>query len=607
MRFAGWAHLQTEWSRLLIGSFADAGVEDVVISPGSRSTPFVVAAVRHPRLRCWDVVDERSAAFFALGQARATGKPSLLLCTSGTAAANYLPAVVEAGASHTPLLVLTADRPFELADCGANQTIDQLGLYGDHARRFFDLGVADPSPHALRALRRTVAQAAFASLHPEPGAVHLNARARKPLEPRAAVSGEEKLLAETVDRLLTRALVRPSLPYAQALSTDVLELAEACLQERGLIVCGSAPISRAEDWRTVARISELTGFPVYFEPASQGRFRGPRAENEAVFADALDALLHSPEFRAAMAPGLVLQIGRPPTSKAWESYLESHPDCEHWVIAPHGWNDSRSTADRLLFADVGPTLEALEEQLAERLPERRPGAWSQTFRRLEESAWRQVDAELAAAGELSEGAVARAVAAGLPEGALFAVGNSLPIRQVDTWCPGDLASVQVWSQRGVSGIDGLISGAAGAATCWDRPTVLLIGDVSFLHDLGGLAVARRVEHPLVIVVVQNRGGRIFEQLPLAADPSIQDGFFDHWTTPHDLDFSHAAALFRLPFERVEKLAELERALQRALRHAGASVIEAMVPAGGAAEQNRRLWRRIDRRVIELIRSARGAR
>jgi 2-succinyl-5-enolpyruvyl-6-hydroxy-3-cyclohexene-1-carboxylate synthase len=589
-----WAHLQTQWSRLLIGSFADAGVEDVVLSPGSRSTPFVAAAVRHPRLRCWDVIDERSAAFFALGQARATGRPSLLLCTSGTAAASYFPAVVEAGAARVPLLVLSADRPIELADCGANQTVDQLKLYGGHARRFFDLGVADASPHALRALRRTAAQAVFASRHPEPGAVHLNARARKPLEPRAASSEDERRLAGTVDRLLTRPLARPSPPEARTAAADVAELAEACLRERGLIVCGPAPVAGGADPRTLARIGGLTGFPVYCEPASQGRFRGAAEDRGAVFVDALDALLHGPGFRDAMAPELVLQIGRPPTSKAFERYLEAHPDRQHWVVAPHGWNDSRSTADRLLFADVGPALDALESALGERLHEPRRSAWSRAFRDAEERAWREVEAELAAAEELSEGAVARAVVAGLPEAALLALGNSLPIRQVDTWCRGGLADVRVGSQRGASGIDGLISGAAGAASRWDRPTVLLIGDVSFLHDLGGLAVASRVESPLVIVVVQNRGGRIFEQLPLAAEPSIDGGLFDHWTTPHDLDFSHAAALFDLPFERAETLAELERALRRALRHAGASVVEAVVPASGAVAQNRRLWRRIDR-------------
>ncbi len=591
---SNWAHLQTEWSRLLISSFADAGVTDVVLSPGSRSTPLVVAAIGHPQLRCWDIIDERSAAFFALGQARATGKPSLLICTSGTAAANYLPAVVEAGVSHIPLLVLTADRPLELVDCGANQTIDQQKLYGGHARRFFDLGVADRSPHALRALRRTVAQAAFASRHPEPGAVHLNARARKPLEPAAATSEEEQRLTTVVDELLARPLPQAASPRAEAATKDVAELAEACRTKRGIIVCGPAPIYSAGQVTTVGQVSELTGFPVFFEPASQGRFRGTEKASRAVFVDALDALLHSPEFCATTVPELVLQIGRPPTSKAWERYLESHPGCEHWVIAAHGWNDSRSTAARLLFAHAESTLESLAQALVERSGDRGANEWTRSFGKAEELAWKEADAELAATVELSEGAVARTVAAGLPPGALFAIGNSLPIREVDTWCRGDLADVRVWSQRGASGIDGLISGAAGAASCWNRPAVLLIGDVSFLHDLGGLAAAARLDSPLVVVVVQNRGGRIFEQLPLAAEESVQGGLFDHWITPHDLDFSHAAALFRLPFERVETQDELERALRRGLRHSGASVIEAMVPAGGAAEQNRRLWKRIDR-------------
>ncbi len=590
------AHLQGEWARLLLASFADAGVRDVVLSPGSRSTPLVLAAAGEARLRTWDLVDERGAAFFALGRARVTGRPALLICTSGTAAANYLPAVVEAGVSHLPLLVLTADRPVELADCGANQTIDQIKLYGSHARRFVDLGTPQPSPRALRALRRTAAQAVARTLDPEPGAVHLNARAVKPLEPRPPGSKAERRLTAEVDALLARPIVQPSPPRRLAAERDLAELATLCRRsERGLIVCGPAQVAQVAERPLLERLAELTGFPVYCEPASQGRFRGGDTSKAALYVDALDALLHSPAFRRAMAPELVLQIGRSPTSGAWGRYLTEH-GCAHWVVAP-GWYDPESTATRLIFGEVAPALQGLVAELGKRDGSPAESAWSATFRRAEEQVWRLAGEESAPSKDspsgLSEGAVARAVVAALPRGAFLALGNSLPIRQADTWCRGDAGDVVVGSQRGASGIDGVVSGAAGAASAWNGPAALLVGDLSFLHDLAGLAAARFVQRPFVVVVVQNRGGRIFEQLPLAADPAAEGEVFDHWTTPHDLDFSHAAALFRLPFARSTTLAELESALARALERPGASVVEAVVPPHAAAVENRRLWQRVD--------------
>ncbi len=308
------ANLQAEWARLLIDSFAAAGVRDVVISPGSRSTPLVLAAVGHPNLRCRDIVDERSAAFFALGQGRVTGCPTLLLPTSGTAGANYFPAVIEASASHVPLVVLTADRPVELAACGANQTIDQLKLFGDHVREFFDLGAAEAAPRALRALRRTVAQAVFASRYPRPGAVHFNARLRKPLEPASADSAEERALASAVDALVNRPAPRPAAPLRLPDGSQVDDLANACrLTEHGLIVCGPAALAQAGARSLIAELGRRTGFPVLREAASQVRFAPELASDDVIAVDGFDTLLKSERFRAGVVPELIIQIGPCPT------------------------------------------------------------------------------------------------------------------------------------------------------------------------------------------------------------------------------------------------------------------------------------------------------
>lgn len=589
-------NLQTEWARLLIGSLADAGIRDVVLSPGSRSTPFVLAAARHPALTCYDVVDERSAAFFALGQARVTARPSLTLCTSGTAGANYLPAVIEARMSFVPLLVLTADRPLDLTGCGANQTIDQTKLYGDHVRRFFELGSGDASLRALRALRRTVAQAVAASLGPEPGAVHLNARARKPLEPREAATEAERRLRDQVDALLGRPIAAAPAPRLLPEPGVLDELAAVCRERtRGVIVAGPAPLAQAGAAAAVFELAARTGYPVLADSTSQLRYRGPRRD-DVVFADGFGFLLADEAFRRRHAPELVLQIGRAPTAAAWERYVEENPDCAHWLIGPHGWNDPQSTATHRLAADVGAVAAGVVERLEISPPSPRGAlpsrphtdSWSSSFREAEERLERRIDETLDVEYVLSEGGVARQVVESLPRGALLIVGNSLPIREVDLYGRGGGADAFVASQRGASGIDGVTSGALGAAVAGRCPSVLLTGDISFLHDLSGLAAARHVTVPFALVVVQNCGGRIFEMLPLAAHSEVRGEIFDHWLTPHDHDFSNAASLFGVPFVRVGTRQGLQEALQKALASPGVTVIEAVVPPHGAVEQNRRL-------------------
>ena len=581
---------QALWARTLLSTFAACGVRDVVISPGSRSTPFVLAAVEHPKLRCHHVVDERSAAFFALGQARLQGRPSLLLCTSGTAVANYFPAVVEAGMAHVPLLVLSADRPVELAHCGANQTIDQQAIFGHHARRFFDLGRCDVSGRALRALRRTVAQAVFASSYPQPGAVHLNARAKKPLEPSSGAGNAE-------DKVTPR-IAQPRTPQRVLTPDDLDSLVERLRSaERGLLVMGPGPVEQGELRSVVGELARRSRFVVLADPASQWRYGARSAE--ATWVDAYDTMLHSGWGRL-WRPDCILQIGRAPTSGAFDRQLEAWRDIDHWVLSPDGWNDPQSTADHLLFADLVPTLDEVVEGLPAALKPATP--WQRGWQEAEEIVQQLADEALREgeeAGALSEGAIARLAVDALPDGGVLMLGNSLPIREVDIYGPGVAKELAVVSQRGSSGIDGLISGALGSAQAGRRPTLLLIGDVSFLHDLGGLASANMVDTPTVLLVVQNNGGRIFEQLPvrdyLAArkgdgDPGLHPQAMDAWTTPHQADFQHAAGLHGLPFQRVDGSQNLQVALAEAMAHPGVSVVEAVVPPDGARLQNTSLRR-----------------
>ena len=362
-------NLLTVWARLLFDSLAHAGVRDVVVSPGSRSTPFVLAACAHPALRVHDAIDERTAAFFSLGQARVTGAPSVLLCTSGSAGANYLPAVIEADQSGVPLVVVTADRPAELLHVSANQTIDQRLLFEGFARRVVDVGAPDASPGALRGLRRLAAQAVALACGPSPGAVHLNLRARKPLEAVEASSPAGQALRTLALEIAAEPAVvvtqgRPVAPR-DAIGRLAVRIRSA---RRGVIVAGPAPAAQRRDRDAIARLARAAGFPLLAEAASQLRFTGRAGGLEGVeVIDAFEWLYGSPP--AELVPDLVVQLGAPPTSGAWERLLDRSPRIDRIVIAPTGWPDPHASARGP--PRRAPTLRSPSRRAPDR---RRPGA-----------------------------------------------------------------------------------------------------------------------------------------------------------------------------------------------------------------------------------------
>lgn len=574
-------------------ALATSGVKHLVVSPGSRSTPLVLAAAREERLTCHVVVDERSAAFFALGQARATHVPTALLCTSGTAGAHYFPAIIEASASFVPLVVVTADRPWEAYDAAAPQTIDQTKLFGGYVRHFAELGLPDASAAAMRAVPRIAAQAVERALGPTPGPVHVNARLRKPLEPVAAPPGSPREAWEDEwDRLM--AIGAPRVHAAVATSAApsdavIAELAAVCARaSRGLVVCGPAPVHDADARRdAVLPFARRVGFPVLVEATSQLRFGG---DGRGPVLGAFDGVLRDPAARARLAADLVIEIGAPATSSAYATFLAEQPPARRVVVAAHGWNDPAGGATDLVRGDPATVVRAL----AERLPAgARTNALAEAFTRAEAAVWGVVREELEE-GVLTEGRVARDLVEALPEDATLIVSNSNPVRDVDTYAPPTRRRLAVLHQRGASGIDGLVSGAAGARAVARGPVALLVGDLAFLHDLGGLAVLRATRGPLVVVVVQNGGGRIFEQLPIAraTDVATLGRFF---VTPEPVDLAHATAAFGVAHRSVRTPAELSAALRDALVSDVPVVVEAIVEPNAAARRAR-IWSEWPRRL-----------
>ncbi|HEX6766658.1 MAG TPA: 2-succinyl-5-enolpyruvyl-6-hydroxy-3-cyclohexene-1-carboxylic-acid synthase [Polyangiaceae bacterium] len=583
-----------EWARLLFGSLARAGVKDVVVSPGSRSTPFVWAAAATPGLVCHSLYDERSAAFFALGLARVTGEAPLLVCTSGSAAANYFPAVVEASLAHHPLLVMTADRPLELQDAGAPQTIDQVKLYGDFARSFFDLGVPDPAPASLAALVRSVAQAALSAKSPIPGPVHLNARAKKPLEPAEAHTEHELALVSEVDRLLARGVPHAFAARPEPEPQAVAELADRLSRaERGVIVCGPLGLARAAELESIVELARKLDMPVYAEATSQLRFGAFADAKLAV--DGLDWVLRTPSFVRAALPELVLQFGGTPVSAGLEQLLSAHAT-ELAIVAEHGFPDPTSSASFLVRGEPASVARAIGERLGGHSPRASQREYTKRLQGASDAASFWVEAVLAKHGDetICEAEAIRRTVRALPGGALLVVGNSLPIRELDWYVPTAPHGVAVACQRGTNGIDGLISGAAGAAVAARKPTVLLVGDVSFAHDLGGLSAARRVETPFVVVVIDNDGGRIFEQLPVArlwTRPELAE----LWLTPPRLSIADAARAFGVRHAAPTTSSELDAELATALERPGPTIVQVRV----APETTKGQPAEIRKRVAEL--------
>jgi 2-succinyl-5-enolpyruvyl-6-hydroxy-3-cyclohexene-1-carboxylate synthase len=557
--------------RAFVDELVRCGLREACTSPGSRSAPLVLSLVRDTRLRATSHLDERSGGFFALGLAKASGRPVALACTSGTAAANYSPAVIEAYEARVPLLVLTADRPPELRELGAGQTIDQVKLYGTAAKWFFQVDDHPATPERVRWLRQIACRAYWTALDGRPGPVHLNFSLREPLTHDGPLPPDEDGGRAGgrpwVTRPRSNAALDPALLDGLA---DELEQ-----RPRAIVVAGRAE----RDPRlgpALAAFAERAGFPLLAEPTSGAR-RGPAAVAH------YDALLRDPAWSAARSPDLVIRVGDLPTSKPLRQWLHGL-DALQLAFDPEGaWQDPGGAVATILPADPRPAVDAL----AERLP-RRPRAkgWLEGWTGPDRAAAHSIANVLGSRPELSEPRVAAELGVRLPAGATLVVASSMPIRDVETFFPVRPDPPRVLANRGANGIDGTASTAFGVAAAAPGPVVLLTGDVALLHDVGGLLAARRHGLPLAIVLLDNDGGGIFHFLPVAGEG---EAFEQHVATPHGVDFAHVATLYGLAHERVAAPEPFRAALDRALAADRATLIHVRTDRQENVALHRAVW------------------
>ena len=559
------------WAGALVDELARCGVRHVCVSPGSRSAPLALSFAAHPSIQDHSVLDERAAAFFALGLARASRSPVALVCTSGTAAANYLPAVVEAHYSRVPLVLLTADRPPEERECGAGQTIDQTKLYGSYVRFFNELPAPELEPMLLRHVRRVACRAAAAAQGGPPGPVHLNLPFREPLAPvevAADLAAARKLEPLSREGRLADPMTRvvPAEP-ARLPEPDLRQLAHRIRRERrGWLVAG--PLDATPELATeLMRLARSLGWPLLADTLSQLRSGSPE---HALLVEAHDAVLSASDFAEAQLPHTVLRFGAMPTSKAYRLLLERHPEITQIVVDPWGWSDPTTLASELVRADPLSLARALASEL-ERLGPLALSDFGERWIRAGHTARRILHQGLAERAGLSEPGVVCTLAQVLPEGAALFVASSMPVRDVDLFWPGSERSLRVLANRGANGIDGSVSCALGSALGSGTPLVALIGDLALLHDWSGLLLARHDEINATLVVLDNDGGGIFEFLPIASSAG-RDVFERHFATGQGVELCDALRGFGLGVSEARSAEELRGALEKSLASPGVQLV-----------------------------------
>ena len=534
----------TLWGEWIVEELIRCGLKLFCISPGSRSTPLTVAAARHPEAEINLIYDERAAAYYALGYSRGSETPGVLICTSGTAAANYLPAIVEASVEQIPMIVLTADRPPELQQTGANQSINQNQLFGSHVRWFFDPGCPGPELPAST-LFSCIDQAVHLARYPLPGPVHLNLPFREPFLLPNNQKPEE--IIHDPDLQSWKAEKKPWISHPlPKISADakLLENFAKNLPEQGILSIGRIP---PKSISTVKKLANDLAWPVFADIASGLRL-GPEFPNRVTY---YDQLLIDSDFLKSHPPQKVIHLGFAPTSKRWLGEMEKLPaDTLVWIKE----GSSRLDPTNRFRSVFETSVEDFCSEMISKLKKRKKSEWTIHWLDQSNKIEKLMEQFVTNHPLFSEMKLVRTLTKIIPESHALFLGNSLPVREVDFYGSGNGSEVKVGLNRGASGIDGLVASSAGYSKGLNQPLTLLLGDLSLLHDLNSLKLISESPKPIVLIVLNNHGGGIFSFLPISEHKDIFETYF---STPHSLEFKDAAKMFKLSYFNPESPEEFE--------------------------------------------------
>jgi 2-succinyl-5-enolpyruvyl-6-hydroxy-3-cyclohexene-1-carboxylate synthase len=571
----------TAYLAAFVVELVQTGIKDVVVSPGSRSTPMAMVMAEHPELNIHIHVDERSAAFFALGIAKATNKPVAILCTSGTAAANYFPAIIEARYSRVPLLVLTADRPHELREVGAPQAINQIHLYGQHVKWFADMALPENSNELIRYARTVGARAAAIASQAPAGPVHLNFPFREPLIPKL-----DEEIFELKERPMGYVQVRNGeLTIRQDEFREISQKLKG--YKKGIIVCGNIADNRFA--QAVTELSAALKFPVLADPLSQLRSGLHSLEN---IVEAYDTFLRNEDAKEYLKPDVILRFGAMPVSKALTIFLKENHQAEQFVIdGAGGWRDPATLSTEMIFCNETIFCEQLSGLTETKESTEFLEKWQEINDLTKANMALIKDSQM-----LSEGRLFYQIAEMLPEEATLFVGNSMPIRDLDSFFLNNHKSINVMANRGANGIDGTVSTALGAAL-YSQPLYLVLGDLTFFHDLNGMIAAKLYGIDIRIIVVNNNGGGIFSFLPQSQHPKNFELLFG---TPLNLEFEHAVRMFNGNYTKVKDWDHFRELMKQSSDVKGLNVYEVVTNRDSNLTQHRDFWRIVSQEISNFV-------
>jgi 2-succinyl-5-enolpyruvyl-6-hydroxy-3-cyclohexene-1-carboxylate synthase len=568
----------TRYTTSFVDELAANGLTDTVISPGSRSTPLAMTFAEHSKIKEWIIIDERSAAFFALGLAKKTKRPVALVCTSGTAAANYFPAIVEAHYSRVPLIVLTADRPHELRDVGAPQAIDQIKLYGNYVKWFHEMALPEGGLSILQYARNKAANAFWLAKEGNPGAVHLNFPFREPLmvdfqlpdlwssdntsSSLPAYEGKKQLSGEQMDQIIKKLTNK----------------------QKGLIVCGPQPDLTLP--KAVVKLADKWRIPILADPLSQVR-SGEHISDLII--EGYDAFLRNETIRNQLKPDFIIRIGAMPVSKAYLFYVKQYPDTLQIVIESNqGFREPTGNKTEFLFADATACCEALSTvSIVNELNEEWLKRWQQYNTIARKYLYKKTS------NEIMEGEVIRALLAAVPSRSTIFIGNSMAVRDLDTFFLSTKKQIEVLANRGANGIDGVVSSGIGAAAEGGRVT-LVLGDLSFFHDMNGLHAAMHYQLSLTILLINNNGGGIFSFLSQANDSKHFEALFG---TPLNIDFQHVVSMYGGYYSLANTEDEVKQELLNSYNRKGLTCIEVKTDRKTNVIWHQKKWRMIEQEIL----------
>ena len=520
------------WASVAVETLARLGLQTAILCPGSRSTPLTFAFAAHPQVEALPILDERSAAFFALGCAKRQHRPVAIVCTSGTAGANFYPAIIEAYESGVPLLVFTADRPPEMRDCASGQTIDQIKLYGGFVKQFVEMAVPVAEQSMLRYLRQTLVSGWGNAIAPQPGPIHFNCPFRDPLPPIADSSTDTVKTTFNIDSFFSSVSVPIS---RKEQSFTLLTDWQQC--EKGLIIAG--PASPADPYaycKAVSSLSQALGWPVLAEGLSPLR---NYSKLNPLLVSAYDLILRDSDRASGLVPKAVIQLGALPISKVLRQWLQTHQP-QRWIISPQRNLDPLHGPTEHIASDV-TAFNQLDSVVTN------VSVYQQQWLNLEDKMRNTVRIKLTAEPTLVESKVVWLLSQHLPKETPLFIANSMPVRDVEYFWLSNNRQIQPVFSRGANGIDGTLSTAMGLAHR-NQPAILLSGDLAFLHDVNGLLSAAQLQGHLTVVLINNGGGGIFEMLPVA---DFSPTFEKYFITPQQVNFSSLCRTYGVEYQLVE--------------------------------------------------------